>query len=90
LENIYDSQRDLYIIKPFPFQPFSEKQIQALTKLPDNELLQYTSTSPLVESHRFVPNIRELLKFFKQNDWIKFFDGKARTYKREHGKWVKV
>lgn len=87
--------RDLIEIQPFEYDPWDTNTIQRLLVLPDELLLEYTSTSPKVEASDYADNMRELLKFMLQNQSLlksMFKAEKSRLYKREPGtgQWVPV
>jgi Protein N-terminal asparagine amidohydrolase len=59
------------VVQPFHFAPFSE--MKALLALPDDVLLQYTSTSPDVEEEGFCHSVRASMKFLLQHQCHKIF-----------------
>lgn len=61
LSLIHTARSNELVIAPFHFQPFPE--VDMLLKLPDNVLLQCTSTSPDVEEDNFCYNIRKSLRY---------------------------
>lgn len=53
------------VVQPFRFAPFAD--IPSLLALPDDVLLQYTSTSPDVEEDGFCQSVRASLRFLLQH-----------------------
>jgi hypothetical protein len=63
LSVIHSSRCDGVTILPFEFKAFG--QINQLLRLPDNVLVQYTSTSPYAEEPDFCASIRESLVYLR-------------------------
>ena len=63
LSVIHTSRSDGVTVMPFSFQPFS--RINELLSLPDDIMLEYTSTSPMVEEPEFCDSVRASLKFLR-------------------------
>jgi len=81
LANIYNSERDLLIIEPFNYRPISPYEIKFFQNMPDHELLQRVSTTPLVESPNFVVNFKKSLVFWqKYPKSADYFRGKTLEY----------
>merc|ERR1712071_594407 len=59
------------VISPFRFQPFPE--INTILNLPDDIVLQYTSTSPDVEKDNFCDHLRSTLNFISEEKWSTYF-----------------
>ena len=56
---------DDIIVQPIQFAPF--KALDALLRLPDHLMLQYTSTSPEVEDDKFCTRVRSTLAFIRDS-----------------------
>lgn len=59
------------VINPFKFEPFD--CIDDVIQLPDDVMLQHTSTSPFVEKDNFCENLRQTLTLIKKEDWRTYF-----------------
>jgi hypothetical protein len=65
----------LFWVQPFRFRSISD--VDALLGLPDELLLQYTSTSPDVEEAGFCNDVRASMEFLKYQCTIKKEDGRS-------------
>mmetsp|Transcript_8603 Transcript_8603/g.10864 ORF Transcript_8603/g.10864 Transcript_8603/m.10864 type:complete len:702 (+) Transcript_8603:142-2247(+) len=61
LLKVHSHHQEQIIIQPFPFKPFHN--METLLKLPDDVMLQYTSTSPDVEAEEYCSLVREQFQF---------------------------
>lgn len=89
---IYDCKRGLFKIEPFTYRC---SDIEFLLALDDRDLLEYSSTSPLVEPPHYVNITRRTLRFMKENPnplSTVFPNRKGHYFKRndDYSSWVPI
>jgi len=62
---VWDEQLRQLKVQPFVYQP--KDYFELLLRIPEAQLLQFTSTSPLVEGPFFVQDLKRTIQFIKQN-----------------------
>jgi len=65
----------LIVVQPFKFEAFQDMDL--LMNLPDDLMLQYTSTSPDVEKDNYCDNVRSTLRFLLNEKWRDYFGSKC-------------
>jgi hypothetical protein len=89
LENIFDFSSNTLILGPFFYGNIDRPELYL--KLKDEDLLNYLSTSPQVESENFVPHLRKTLKFLVDHpDCDEYFKQKSLCFRFENGEWKSV
>lgn len=88
---IYDCKRGLFKIDPFTYR--SNCDLNFMLAQDDKDLLNISSTSPLVEPPHYVNQTRRTLKFMKENPnplSTVFLNGKGRYFKRndDYSAWI--
>ncbi|GAX09290.1 protein N-terminal asparagine amidohydrolase [Fistulifera solaris] len=83
LNQIHCEKSCYTIIEPFAYSPF--RGMESFLKMPDDLLLQYTSTSPDCEEDSFCDSLRATLKLIRDVPYCKIFGDrcdKTLVYKR--------
>lgn len=82
-----------FVVEPFMYKPF--RGIDSLLKMPDDLLLQYTSTSPECEEDSFCNSLRTTLTLVRDVPYRRFFGDRCDRpliYKRlgHSNRWTQV
>lgn len=91
LENIYNPEKNQLVFGPYAYKNFEMASV--LLNLPDEILLENSSTSPHCEAPDFVKNMKLSLQFVINNpDWKKFFNNMPRVYEldKTDGLWKRA
>ncbi|XP_077980141.1 protein N-terminal asparagine amidohydrolase-like [Glandiceps talaboti] len=92
MSSVYDFTKRQLRIGPYQYRPWPDARFWLLE--PDEVILQYLSTSPLVEPPNYVQHVRNALKHIieHRNPEITLFPGgKPRLYEKDsNGLWMKV